>query len=50
MQWKGRRQSDNIEDVQRHGGGGFSGGGMRFPGGGFPGGRRARRRPVASAG
>ena len=37
MQWKGRRQSDNIEDV-RDGGGGFSGGGMRFPGGGFPGG------------
>ncbi len=37
MQWRGRRQSDNIEDV-RDGGGGFSGGGLRFPGGGFPGG------------
>jgi predicted metalloprotease len=39
MQWRGRRQSDNIEDV-RGSGGGFSGGGMRFPGGGFPGGGR----------
>ena len=39
MQWKGRRQSDNIEDM-RGSGGGFSGGGMRFPGGGFPGGGR----------
>ncbi|SCM79345.1 conserved hypothetical protein [uncultured Pleomorphomonas sp.] len=37
MQWKGRRQSDNIEDM-RGSGGGFSGGGLRFPGGGFPGG------------
>lgn len=37
MQWRGRRQSDNIEDV-RDRGGGFSGGGLRFPGGGFPGG------------
>lgn len=39
MLWKGRRQSDNIEDV-RGSGGGFSGGGLRFPGGGFPGGGR----------
>ena len=39
MQWKGRRQSDNIEDM-RGSSGGFSGGGMRFPGGGFPGGGR----------
>ena len=41
MQWKGRRQSDNVEDMR--GGGGFSGGGMRFPGGGFPGGGGGRR-------
>jgi uncharacterized protein len=40
MQWRGRRQSDNIEDV-RGSGGGFSGGGLRFPGGGFPGGGRS---------
>lgn len=38
MQWKGRRQSDNIEDMR--GGGGFSGSGPRFPGGGFRGGGR----------
>lgn len=36
MQWRGRRQSDNIEDT-RGSGGGFSGGGIRFPGGGFGG-------------
>ncbi len=39
MLWKGRRQSDNIEDV-RDSGGGFSGGGIQFPSGGFGGGRR----------
>lgn len=36
MEWRGRRQSDNIED--RRGGGGFSGPGFRIPIGG--GGRR----------
>lgn len=39
MLWKGRRQSDNIEDV-RDSGGGFSGGGIQFPSGGFGGGGR----------
>lgn len=39
MEWKGRRQSDNIED-DRGSSGGFrgGGGGLRFPGGGLGGG------------
>jgi predicted metalloprotease len=41
MEWKGRRQSDNVEDRRgagRGGGGGnpFGRGGMRLPGGGMP--------------
>ena len=35
MQWRGRRESSNVEDRRGMGGGG----GMRFPGGGFGGGR-----------
>src|SRR5262245_42732868 len=45
MLWKGRRQSDNIEDVRGEGGGGFpggfgrgGGGPMRLPMGGRSGG------------
>ena len=49
MDWKGRRQSDNIEDERGSspmdggsGGGPFGGGGMGFPGGGM---RRGARHP-----
>jgi predicted metalloprotease len=41
MDWKGRRQSDNIEDERGSspmGGGPLGGGGFRFPGGGLGGG------------
>ncbi|OEC98242.1 MULTISPECIES: neutral zinc metallopeptidase [unclassified Rhizobium] len=40
MDWKGRRQSDNIEDERGSSpmGGGMGGGGFRFPGGGIGGG------------
>lgn len=40
MDWKGRRQSDNIEDERGSSpmGGGTGGGGFRFPGGGIGGG------------
>jgi predicted metalloprotease len=41
MDWKGRRQSDNIEDERGSsptGGGPLGGGGFRFPGGGIGGG------------
>ncbi|TWB61405.1 hypothetical protein FBZ98_101745 [Rhizobium sp. ERR 922] len=40
MDWKGRRQSDNIEDERGSSpmGGGIGGGGFRFPGGGIGGG------------
>ncbi|HEY0121519.1 MAG TPA: neutral zinc metallopeptidase [Rhizobium sp.] len=41
MDWKGRRQSDNIEDERGSsptGGGSLGGGGIRFPGGGIGGG------------
>lgn len=42
MDWKGRRQSDNVEDERGSspmgGGGSLGGGGIRFPGGGLGGG------------
>ncbi|MBB3607295.1 neutral zinc metallopeptidase [Rhizobium sp. BK602] len=42
MDWKGRRQSDNVEDERGSspmgGGGSLGGGGIRFPGGGIGGG------------
>jgi len=31
MEWRGRRESSNIEDRRGSGGGGFGGGGMRIP-------------------
>lgn len=40
MQWRGRRQSDNIEDRRSQGGGGL----------GFPGGNRRVRIPIGGTG
>ena len=46
MLWKGRRQSDNIEDRRSESGGGFGGG----PGGGDPFGQGGFRIPIGRAG